>query len=291
MAGFTITGFNHIAYPISTRQHSLPLYRDILGLAVIPSMVDGPAVIWTQMDSGTMVHPIEAPEPGKLGTFHLAFGVESVPEAMASLEASGIKINSHGERHDGQEFAFVFDPDGNRLEFASVNDRKVHGRVCDEWGITSWAKDGVEGHSGRHQTSDAPIRVLSTEHAGVPITDRKRSVTFYRDVVGLKIIPEMVESDSITWLALPDGSMLHLVETEQGDAHTYHGGFVVEDLDVAIDAVKQLDAENTRVGDRLDGRRALHFDDADGNHVELVSNDPLKSGHRVADEWGYTTDV
>ena len=287
MAGFNITGFNHIAYPISTREHSLPLYRDILGLAVIPSMVDGPAVIWTQMENGTMVHPIEASEPGKLGIFHLAFGVESVPEAMASLEASGIKIDSHGERHDGQEFAFIFDPDGNRLEFASVNDRKVHGRVCDEWGVTT----NGDGPPSRHITKDAPIKVLSAEHAGVPITDRKRSVTFYKDVVGLGIIPSMVPADNITWLGLPDGSMLHLVETEQGDAHTYHGGFVVADFDAAVHAIQQLDADNTRVGDRLDGRTALHFDDPDGNHVELVSNNPIKSGHRVADEWGYTKDV
>ncbi|HJM54561.1 MAG TPA: VOC family protein [Dehalococcoidia bacterium] len=287
MAGITITGFNHIAYPISTRHHTLPLYRDILGLAVIPSMVDGPAVIWTQMESGTMVHPIESAEPGKLGTFHLAFGVESVPDAIASLEASGIEVSSSGERHDGQEFGFINDPDGNRLEFASVNDRKVHGRICDEWGVT---RNG-DGPPSRHQKSDAPIRVLSVEHAAVPITNRKRAVTFYRDVIGLQIIPSMVEADTITWFGLPDGSMLHLVEAEQGNAHTYHGGFVVEDFDRAVDTIQQLDAENIRVGDRLDDRRALHFDDPDGNHVELVSNNPARSGHRIADEWGYTKNV
>jgi len=133
--------------------------------------------------------------------------------------------------------------------------------------------------------------VLSAEHAGVPVTDRKRAITFYRDVVGLEIIPSMVETDGITWLGLPNGSMLHLVETEQGDAHTFHGGFVVEDFDGAINTIQQLDAENIRIGDRLDGRRALHFDDPDGNHVELVSNNPTRSGHRVADEWGYTKDI
>ena len=50
-------------------------------------------------------------------------------------------------------------------------------------------------------------------------------------------------------------------------------------------------SKNIRIGDRLDGRRALHFDDPDGNHVELVSNNPARSGHRVADEWGYTKDI
>ncbi len=287
MPGFTITGFNHIAYPISTRQHTLPMYRDILGLAIIPSMVDGAGVIWTQMASGTMIHPIEAPEPGKSAGFHIAFGVESVQDAIDSLKASGITVNSSGERYDGQEFAFINDPDGNRLEFASKNDRKVHGRVCDEWGITS----NGQGSPSRHITPDAPIRMLSAEHAGVPITDRKASVTFYRDVIGLEVIPCMVENEGITWLGLPDGSMLHLVETEQGDPHTYHGGFLVEDFDGAVSTIEQINASNIQVGHRLDGRRALHFDDPDGNHVELVSNNSLKSGHRVADEWGYTTDV
>jgi catechol 2,3-dioxygenase-like lactoylglutathione lyase family enzyme len=263
------------------------MYRDILGLAVIPSMVDGPAVIWTQMEDGTMIHPIEAPEPGKSAGFHVAFGVESVPDTIASLEASGITVNSSGERHDGQEFAFINDPDGNRLEFASANDRKSHNRVCDEWGVTS---EGG-GTPSRHQKADAPIRLLSAEHAGVPITDRKRAVTFYRDVVGLEIIPSMVESETITWLGLPNGSMLHLVEAEQGDAHTYHGGFVVEDFGDAVTTIQQLDADNIRIGERLDGRSALHFDDPDVNHVELVSNNQTRSGHRVADEWGYTRDI
>ena len=287
MAGISITGFNHIAYPISTRRHTLPFYRDVLGLAVIPSMVDGPGVIWTQMDDGTMIHPIEAPEPGKSGTFHVAFGVESVPEAITSLEASETEVSSSGERHDGQEFAFIHDPDGNRLEFASRNNRKPHGRVCDEWGTTT---EG-DGPPSRHQTEGAPIRLLSAEHVGLPVTDRKRAITFYRDVVGLKLIPSMVNSDTITWFGLPNGSMLHLVEADALDAHTYHGGFVVADFDAAVITIQELGVDNIRIGERLDDRRALHFDDPDGNHVELVSNNPPRLGHRVADEWGYTRDL
>ncbi|MDA1257634.1 MAG: VOC family protein [Chloroflexi bacterium] len=287
MAGITITGFNHVAYPISTRQKTLPFYRDVLGLAVIPSMVDNVEVIWTQMDSGSMIHPIEAPESGVRGNFHVAFGVESVPDAIASLGASGVEVTSSGDRHDGQEFAFISDPDGNRLEFASVNDRKTHGRVCDEWGTTTQG----DGPPSRHQNAAAPIRILAVEHVGVPITDRKRSVAFYRDVVGLKVIPSMVESDTIVWFGLPGGEMLHLVEAEAGNPSTYHGGFTVPDFDAAVSTMQGLGVNNIRVGDRLDDRSALHFDDPDGNHVELVSNNPARLGHRVADEWGYTKDA
>ena len=132
---------------------------------------------------------------------------------------------------------------------------------------------------------------MTAEHVAVPITDRKRAVTFYRDVVGLEIIPSMVESDTIAWFGLPNGSMFHLVEAEPLNPHTYHGGFVVPDFDAAVSTVQELGLNNIRIGDRLDDRRALHFDDPDGNHVELVSNNPRRLGHRIADEWGYTKDA
>ena len=40
------------ATPISDRRRSLAFYRDLLGLELIPSMVDGQRVIWTRMADG-----------------------------------------------------------------------------------------------------------------------------------------------------------------------------------------------------------------------------------------------
>lgn len=284
MTGMNITRINHVAYPISDRGKTLPFYRDVLGLAVIPSMVDNENVIWTQMADGTMVHPIEPPPGGGSAGFHVAFQVDDIDAARAIIDHAGIEVTAEGERHDGQRYFFVFDPDGNRVEVATGNDRKPNQRVTDEWGVTT---DGGSG-SKRH-APDAPIRVQAVEHVGLPVTDRRRAITFYRDVLGLRIIPSMVDSDSITWLGLANGSMVHLIEPRpDGSSAGHHAGFEVPDYGGALAALAAIGIAEPRQGERHDGRMAVHFADPDGNHVELVSNEEPRTGHRVADEWGYT---
>jgi catechol 2,3-dioxygenase-like lactoylglutathione lyase family enzyme len=59
MAGIQIRRINHVGLPIVDRRKSLPFYRDLLGLNVIPSMVDSPGVTWLQIADGAMVHPSE----------------------------------------------------------------------------------------------------------------------------------------------------------------------------------------------------------------------------------------
>ena len=49
MAGIQIRRVNHVGLPIVDRRKSLPFYRDLLGLKVIPSMVDSPGVTWLQI--------------------------------------------------------------------------------------------------------------------------------------------------------------------------------------------------------------------------------------------------
>lgn len=83
-----------------------------------------------------MVHPIEASEPGKPAGFHPAFEVEDIDAAFERLRELGIEITSSGERHDGQRFLFINDPDGNRIELTTQSGLKPHNRVCDEWGYT-----------------------------------------------------------------------------------------------------------------------------------------------------------
>ncbi|MCH8222997.1 MAG: VOC family protein, partial [Chloroflexi bacterium] len=41
MGEIKITRINHVGIPISNRKKTLPFYRDVLGLNVIPSQVDG----------------------------------------------------------------------------------------------------------------------------------------------------------------------------------------------------------------------------------------------------------
>tara|TARA_B100001750_G_C15504892_1_gene599709 strand:+ start:1623 stop:2057 length:435 start_codon:yes stop_codon:yes gene_type:complete len=132
-----ISRINHVGIPITDRKKTLPFYRDILGLKIIPSQVDSENVIWTQLEDGSMIHPIETNDP-EGGASHVAFQVKNFSEAIQKLNELNIPIESGpGERYDGQKFLFIRDPDGNRIEITSENNLKKNNRSTDEWGYTS----------------------------------------------------------------------------------------------------------------------------------------------------------
>jgi catechol 2,3-dioxygenase-like lactoylglutathione lyase family enzyme len=131
---------NHVGVPIKDRRVSLKFYRDLLGLRVIPSMVDAKNIVWMRTDDGTMVHLIEPAEgrPPHLptpGAAHVAYHVADFDGALATLKEAGHEVEGPGERHDGQRHMFVKDPDGNRVELVSIG-WKQSGRVADELGYT-----------------------------------------------------------------------------------------------------------------------------------------------------------
>lgn len=132
-----IKTINHVGMPITDRKRSLPFYRDLVGLELIPAMEDGKSLIWTETLDHTMVHTIEgAPIP------HVAFEVEDFDGVLAAVRAAGIEIiKGPLERIDGQRAFYCFDPDGNRLEFTTARNLKPipRKRVVDEWGRTSEA--------------------------------------------------------------------------------------------------------------------------------------------------------
>ena len=136
MTSIRITRVNHVAIPISDRRKTLPFYRDLLGLKVIPSMVDNPGVIWTELEDGSMVHTVEPNEQGQPSVNHVALEVEDFDAAVQALTEAGVEILRQGVRHDGQRFLFVDDPDGNRIELATAAVERPTDRVTDEWGRT-----------------------------------------------------------------------------------------------------------------------------------------------------------
>ena len=78
MAEIKVTRINHVGIPISDRAKTLPFYRDILGLNIIASQVDNANVIWTQLNDGAMIHPIEPAEGQERNpaSWHVAFQVD-----------------------------------------------------------------------------------------------------------------------------------------------------------------------------------------------------------------------
>ena len=139
LGNIKIKKINHVAIPINNRKESFSLYRDFLGLTIIPSMVDEKHVIWSKTADGTMVHLIEPPDgPGNdLVSFHVAFEVENFDETVEILKNSKYEITNGSQiRHDGQRAIYIQDMDGNTIEFATHNNIKHSNRVVDAWGYT-----------------------------------------------------------------------------------------------------------------------------------------------------------
>ena len=140
MKKIKIKKINHVAIPINDRKKSFSLYKDFLGLTVIPSMVDEKNIIWLKTSDGTMIHLIEPSEgPGNLFTmFHVAFEVENFEETVEILKKSDYKITTGPTtRHDGQKAIYIEDIDANIIEFASHNNSKHSDRIVDAWGYTT----------------------------------------------------------------------------------------------------------------------------------------------------------
>lgn len=141
MAKIRVRTINHVAISVRDRKASLKFYRDLLGLEVIPSMVDSRNIVWTRTADGTMLHLIEpregaAPPPAPPGSYHNAFEVEDFDLALRTIREAGYEIEGPSERHDGQRCFFVKDPDGNRVEIATRSGLKPSRRVADELGYT-----------------------------------------------------------------------------------------------------------------------------------------------------------
>ena len=109
-------------------------------------------------------------------------------------------------------------------------------------------------------------------HVVYPVKDMNRSLPFYRDVLGIKQIPSMVDSPKVIWLQLPSGVMLHLIESENAPASPpVHIAFEVGSFDETVRAVEEHGIKVLNSGTRHDGQRYLFFHDPDGNRVELCT--------------------
>ena len=281
---------NHVGIPVWDRRVSLRFYRDILGLQVIPSMVDSPNIVWTKTLDGTMVHLIEPADGENLGGPHTAFEVEDFDTTVEALQGSGYpELSDPGERHDGQKCIFVDDNDGNRLEFTTASGLRASSRVADALGYTS--------ESGENVVVDSPskIKITTINHVGIPINDRGECMGMYRDLLNIKVIPHQIDGNTLSWTEMPDGSMVHVIDPPKsigprGDGRQ-HVAFEVEDIESTAEALVEADVEIVEgIGARHDGQQFLFIYDPDGNRIEIANRGDHSDTPRTVDENGYTSE-
>lgn len=116
-------------------------------------------------------------------------------------------------------------------------------------------------------------------HAAFYVVDLKTSADFYRDVVGLKVIPEPFHDGKHAWFEIGPKMALHLIsgaeKTLPKEKRT-HLCLSVPSVDAfatrlakAKVAYEDLAGTKSAVTRRPDGVNQIYFQDPDGNWIEI----------------------
>jgi catechol 2,3-dioxygenase-like lactoylglutathione lyase family enzyme len=137
----------------------------------------------------------------------------------------------------------------------------------------------------------AKIKINTIHHQSMPMCDRDRAVGFWRDLLGLEIIPAQESGDGLIWMQAADGTMVHLVQRLPDDTPNVHTAFEVDDFDEALEAITAAGYEIIKGPiERADGQRAFYVYDPEGNRLEFVTKSGIKPSNRVVDQMGYSRD-
>jgi glyoxylase I family protein len=115
------------------------------------------------------------------------------------------------------------------------------------------------------------VLVDDIHHVSLNVTDPDRALAFYRDVLGMPVLPRPDFPFGGAWLDVGNGRQLHLIEGTVPPGHGQHVAFRVTDVDAAVRMLRRagLDVPDPKqVGDT--GIRQTFVRDPDGNLLELT---------------------
>lgn len=120
--------------------------------------------------------------------------------------------------------------------------------------------------------------VKHLHHVSLIVSDTQRALAFYRDLLGMRVLPERPELGFPgAWLAVGD-LQIHLLEVanpDPVDGRPAHGGrdrhaaFAVSDLEALVMRLEQAGVALQR---SRSGRAAVFCRDPDGNGLEFVQS-------------------
>ena len=111
MSAGRIVGIGGIFFKSANHDSLRAWYREKLGIAnqtMFPAG-DHPTVWSIFPASTTYLNPSRA-------QFMINYVVDDLDAFLAQCEAGGVKIDPKRENHDYGRFAWIFDPDGNKIE-------------------------------------------------------------------------------------------------------------------------------------------------------------------------------
>ena len=117
-----VTGIGGIFFKVAGDKTALAeWYRDNLGLELEPwggailrwpadTAEDGGLTVWSVADADTKWFSPSG------SSFMINYRVDDLDALIAQLKSSGVEIHSGPESHENGKFAWIIDPDGNKVE-------------------------------------------------------------------------------------------------------------------------------------------------------------------------------
>ncbi len=112
--------------------------------------------------------------------------------------------------------------------------------------------------------------VADIHHVSLNVSDTERALTFYRDILGMAVLPRPDFSFGGAWLDAGNGSQIHLIEGDVPPNLGQHVAFRVDDVEAVIARLRQAGVEVSEaknVGDTT--IRQAFGRDPDGNLLEF----------------------
>ena len=131
--------------------------------------------------------------------------------------------------------------------------------------------------------ASAQVKKLpSLNHIAIYVYDLKKSSDFYKDIIGLTVIPEPFHDGMHTWFKIGEHSQLHIIQGAKDitvhDKNT-HLCFSISSIDDFISLLNKNNilftdwpGNNNGITTRPDGVKQIYFRDPDGYWIE-INND------------------
>ncbi len=122
------------------------------------------------------------------------------------------------------------------------------------------------------------MKILQLNHIALHVADVTRSTTFYRDVLGLELIPRPAFSFPGAWFRLGLDQELHLIGGRDADTQSHnrgnHWALMIDDMDAWEADFQARNIEYLPRRTRPDGAFQIYLIDPDGHYIELCTAVP-----------------
>ncbi len=129
--------------------------------------------------------------------------------------------------------------------------------------------------------SDAQSKPL-INHIAVYVVNLETSTNFYKDIIGLEVIPEPFHDGRHTWFAIGDHASLHIISGAKAAMEHDKNSHLCFSVAAMEPFIAQLEKNNVgyeswagetkSVTTRTDGVKQIYFKDPDGYWIE-INND------------------